>query len=392
MTDTSSNTALSPVLLSAFTTHRREATRPIAYRTDGFDEKFDDDVLFYDIFRRADGMVTLLGPPLFNLAQFIRPDSIRAMPSRQPCPFRVRRLDRQVQLIVNVPETCKALEISLDGASVEVEIRPGKAALFAGRRVLLTQSKNNELTWIRDWATFAQRFHGADAVLLYDNASDRYGTEEVEDELRRIDGIKAIQVLSWPFKFGPQGLDATRFWDSDFCQMGAWEHARWRFLADARSVQAGDVDELVLSQRGQSVFAAAENDRFGVVRYRGRWVVATDRTPPVNAGTLLRHRDYDTVMRERIARRFGLFPYDTMASAPKWTVVPKRCPPWAQWAVHRITGWLAAHRITREFSHRHFREIGSNWKYARLTRDSYDPELHEIDPVLVAHLRGEAGT
>lgn len=379
---------MSSVMLSGFTSLRREPTRPVAFRTDGFDEKFDDDVLFYDVFRRTDGLVTLLGPPLFNLESFIRPDSIRSIPDRKPCPFRVRRMDRQVQLIANVPEACKALEISLDGASIAVEIQPNMAPLFSGRRVLLTQSKNNELTWIRDWVAFAQRFHGADAVLFYDNASDRYSTEHVRDELRRLDGIKSIEVLSWPFKYGPQGLDASRFWDSDFCQMGAWEHARWRYLAEARSVQAGDVDELVLSRRGRGVFAAAENDLFGVVRYRGRWVVGTDRSPLFETGTLYRHRDYDTLLRERIARRYGIFRRDTMASAPKWTVVPRRCPASAQWAVHRITGWLAAYRISSEFSYRHFREISSNWKYTRLARDVYDSEVHEFDPVLAEHLRG----
>jgi hypothetical protein len=65
--------------------------------------------------------------------------------------------------------------------------------------------------------------------------------------------------MEWPFKYGPQGANSWDHWDSDFCQLGAWEHARWRFLQNARSAMNSDIDELVLSKSGQSVFEAAEH-------------------------------------------------------------------------------------------------------------------------------------
>lgn len=385
MTETPFSPLLSIVSLSDFSPLQREPQRPVEFRTDDFDRKFDSDVLIYDAFRRRDGKVVLLGPPLFNLEPLLRPDSIRALPGNGVCAFRYRKLDRHMQIIVEAPADCAALSLDLGGHRTEVVVGSNLSERFAGRRVLFTLSKNNDPVWIRDWVRFAQRFHGADAVLLYDNLSDRYGLETVREALSGVAGIESVEVLSWPFKYGPQGLDAWRFWDSDFCQLGAWEQARWRFLAMARSVQVGDIDELVLSKTGKSVFAAAEDDLFGTVRYRGRWVIGTDRMPPLDTARLRRHADYDTILQRRERRRFGFLPQDANACPPKWTVVPRRCPEAAQWGVHRIANWLPAARVSSAFSYRHFREINSNWKYDRLDRDAFDPALHEIDHELIGH-------
>ena len=211
----------------------------------------------------------LLGPPLCNLAPLLRRDSVRSLPDNAVRAFRHRRLDRQMQIVVDAPAGCAALALDLGGHRTEIAVRPNMAERFAGRRVLLTKTRNNDPAWVRDWAAFNVRFHGADALLLYDNLSDPAVTEAVNVELGKVVGLDVVEVVSWPFKFGPQGLDAKRFWDSDFCELGALEHARWRFLGTARSVQTGDVDELVLSKTGRSVFIAAETDPFGVVRYRG---------------------------------------------------------------------------------------------------------------------------
>lgn len=376
-------TFLSIVSLSDFSPFRREPQRPLAFRTDNFDAKFDNDVLIYDAFRRLDGKVVLLGPPLFNLARCLRRDSIRALPGRTICEFRHRKLDRHMQIIVEAPENCSAISLNLCGHHVEIAVQPNMSRLYSGCRVLFTLSKNNDTAWIRDWVAFAHRFHGANAVLLYDNLSDCQTPEAIVEALGSVAGIETVEVLSWPFKYGPQGLDARRCWDSDFCQLGALEHARWRFLADARSVQNADIDELLLSRTERSVFATAEEDRFGVVRYSGRWIIGSDQTTPAPR----RHTDYDTVLRRRTARRCGVLPYDMNACPPKWTVVPRRCPEAAQWGVHRIPNWLPAMRVNPDFCYRHFREINSNWKYDRLVRDAFDPDLHEVDEELAAHFR-----
>ncbi|MFX8481515.1 hypothetical protein ABTL74_19375, partial [Acinetobacter baumannii] len=66
--------------------------------------------------------------------------------------------------------------LRLDGplGAFTLPVQPNLSHLFAGRRVLLTLSRNNAPRWIADWIRFYATLHGADAVLLYDNASDRY--------------------------------------------------------------------------------------------------------------------------------------------------------------------------------------------------------------------------
>jgi len=370
--------------LSDFTDLRREATRPPEFRDDRFAQEFDDDTLFFETFRRTDGKVVLIGPPLFNLAQDMNRARFLSRDGATAYPFRIRTMDRQSQVIVDVPTSETTLLMDFGGSGTELQIQPCESDFFAGCRVLFTLSKNNDLAWIEDWIRFAKEIHGADAVLFYDNASTAYSPEELARTIGNIDGLRACKVVHWPFKYGPQGLDRKRFWDSDFCQLGVWEHARWRYLSAVRSAQNADVDELVLPLTGKSVFEAAEQDPFGIVRYRGRWVVGAGKRELAQGR---RHADYRTVMRKQNGVRYGVLPYDKMGSLPKWTVVPAKCPEKAQWSVHRILNWLPALRTSGDLSYRHFREINSNWKYDRTTPIAFDPELHEQDDLLMEFMK-----
>lgn len=371
-----------PVMLPAGV--RREPTRPLAHRDEDFDAKFDAETLFYDAFRGADGRIVLLGPPFLNLRQALEAMAVTARPSGAACRFALREWDRHGQILVDAPDDTTHLSLETSFGRIDIAMGPSEVDLFFGRRVLFTLSKNNRLNWIQDWIRFARDAHGADAVLFYDNGSTRYSTEELAEAIGAVGGIAVARVVSWPFKYGPQGLDAWRFWDSDYCQHGAWEHARRRFLEAAASAQNADVDEMVVSPDGRSVFEAAENDRFGIVRYRGRWVVGIGEpaeTPPDH----VRHTDFGTVQRAQMRRRFGILPRDALACPPKWTLVPSRCPDNAQWRVHTVDRWPAALRTNGAFGYRHFREINDNWKYARTRAERFDPAVHEADDLLKAH-------
>lgn len=376
-----------PVRLSDFTSMRREPTRPPDHRGGDFQALFDDDILFYDGFTLPSGKIALLGPPFFNLKPALETMTVTALPSRRPCRFRLRDMDRHGQVIVDAPEGTFALELVIGGKSITAAIQPGQPEIFAGRRVLMTLSRNNHLNWMRDWICYNRDVHGADAVLLYDNASTLYRPADILKTIAGIGGIAAARVVAWPFKYGPQGDGSGKFWDSDFCQRGVLEHARWRFLQHARSAQNSDIDELVVSHNGESVFAAAERSLFGVAAYGGRWVMGTDRTPVPLYSQQRLHRHYSAVQRPQWRRRFGLIPTDAAGCPPKWAVVPGKCPPGAQWSIHSIGGWLPSRLVSRNFSYRHFREISDGWKYDRDSRDDFDPAIHEEDPALAAAFR-----
>ncbi len=376
----------SPVMLSAFSDARREPTRPAEHRDADFDAKYDADTLFYDAFPDSDRRIVLVGPPFLNLKPALERMTLTARPSGAACSFQIRELDRHGQIHVSAPDGTTSLTLSAAFGTTEIPINPSEVDLFAGRRVMFTQSKNNHLGWIQDWVRFSRDVHGADAVLIYDNGSTAYSVADLAEALGALDGIAVARVVSWPYKFGPQGFDAKRFWDSDYGQHGVWEHGRRRFLTAAASVQCSDVDELILSRDGSSIFEAAENQRFGVCRYYGRWVMGIEGREPAPDKADKRHRDYHVVRRERPVKRFGLISIDADRCPPKWTIVPSKCPPDAQWRIHAIGGHPASRLMTDRFSYRHFREISDSWKYARTGREAFDPARHEEDRLLADHV------
>ena len=65
------------------------------------------------------------------------------------------------------------------------------------------------------------------------------------------------------------------------------------------------------------------------------------------------------------------------------TTASRRCPARAQWHVHYIFSWWVTYLSTSRFSFRHFREIGSNWKYQRISRVPFKPAIHKTDDLLL---------
>jgi hypothetical protein len=145
----------------------------------------------------------------------------------------------------------------------------------------------------------------------------------------------------------------------------------------------GDVDELVVSSDKRTAFEMAERSLAGMVRYFGLWVIGIEGvSPPAPLGGMVRHRDFDMMLLP--GKPLSKLPWSQPehGCAPKWTVVPSRLPSWAQWKVHTVGSWPPARIVSRRLCLRHFREIGTNWKYDRTQRDSFDPEKHKLDAEL----------
>lgn len=371
------------VLLPDFTTARRQPTRPVEFRDENFERQFDSTTLVYDAVDIGDRRIVLFAPPFFNLTEDLSCTSFfQGSERRQPD---IRHLDRHAQIWLKASPEGGIRAVGPLG-DVALAISSNHLDMFRDRRVIFTMSKDNPIEWIVDWVKFNCDIHGADAVLIYNNASTAYDGAALSAALRSVPGIARSVVVEWPFKYGPQGANSRDHWDSDFCQLGAWEHARWRFLQHARSVMNSDIDELVLSKFGQSVFEAAEQSRWGFVRYRGRWIVGVnDRNESEVADRLPQHRDFGILMPPNYEFSWLRGRRDTNRCLPKWTVVPGRCAPRAQWHVHSISSWLPSYLpCSRDFSFSHFREIGSNWKYQRTSRMPFDPAIHKTDELLQA--------
>jgi hypothetical protein len=373
-------------------TFRREPIRPLEHRVGNFTDRFDATTLFYDAFYSSRGdKVILLGPPFHNLTALIDEFAVTAYPSGQRCKFDAKHLDRHAQLRVTAPEGTERLSLVSPLGEFEVEPSTNRCDLFAGKRVLFTISKNNHLEWIQDWVRYHRDVHGANAVLIYDNASTEYNEKQLLQALSRVSGIDRVCVVSWLFKFGPQHI-GTQFCDSEYCHPGMFEHARWMFLENAASVMNGDVDELVVSAGGQSVFEAVERSLSGMIRYYGYWVAGVEgETRVATAEAPIRHRDFDCRVKIPPKRKWGLLPDYSDCCPPKWVVVPQRCPPGSQWLHHFIDNWPGRKRpafltTSQKFHFCHFREISTNWFENRSVRYRFDPEQHFRDEELRSKL------
>lgn len=362
----------SPIVLSPSVGLLREPTRPVDLRGANFVEEFDFTTLFFDaFFTDRPGSVLLVGPPFANLSSNLETAIFTANPSGLRCSFRTRMMDRHSQMWLEVPEDMQTIELKSRFGTFELAPAANLSFLFEGKRVLLTLSKNNRLEWIQDWARYNRDIHGADAVLFYDNQSTAYRLEDLAEALAGVSGFDQICIVQWPFKYGPQGIDLLRCWDSDFCQPGAWEHARWMFLQRCRSVLNSDIDELVVPVNDKTtVFDAAEKSWTGLVRFPGVWVIALPSDVCDETKQLIRHNDCRHYVSSKQQRKLDILrPKGELNT--KWAIVPRRCPHNSQWMAHTIYGWRGLYSnmsTDRRFCYRHFVDISDDWKRDRVAR------------------------
>jgi hypothetical protein len=350
---------------------RRIPPRAPEHRQPDYDGNFDFFTVLYDCFLSHDGSrIVCIGPPLLNLERRAAGAIERAF--RKPF-FSWgdrRRLDRNGQIWLK-PSVAEAVFEKAPFVQRALKAQPNLCAMFRGKRVLLTKSKNNDLQWICDWVRFHVANHGCNAVLFYDNGSTEYGITELIETISSVPHLDALQVVSWPYIFGPQSGPGG-IWDSDFGQYGVLEHAHHRFLAQADAVLNADVDELVVTKSGTSIFDLVHRSRTGLLNYAG---VMIDNVTSEEIGSGMgRHAQF-------IYRKRELEP-----ATRKWCVVPSRCPERSQWCVHSVADMAVDEETSSEVTHRHFRAIRTGWKYPR-TPPQRPGEEHEVDEELVGWLR-----
>lgn len=353
---------------------RRESPRDPAKRQPGYDEQFDADTLAYDVFAEPGG-TRVCGPPLLNLLEGMQ--VARWTLDGASVAAQLTDLDRTQASILSAESMGgEKVAVVWGGKRLSATVSPSQLELFEGRKVLVSKSRNNRLHWITDWARFHAVCHGVDAVLLYDNGSTDYKPSDVLKALD-IPELDVAVVVNWPFRFGPQGGLWTGMrgvpWDSDFCEYGILEHARHRFLARSATVLHQDIDELVVTHSGASVFDVLAKSGADAIRYSGRWIENINIRPD----EMLSYRS---------------FVHIDVRKAPttqKWALNSARAANALQWKTHQLAGIQVAD--TNDVAHRHFMGLTTNWKWDRLSDVTYDPAVHIRDSRLIRDLMAVFG-
>ncbi len=356
----------------------RLPARDPAMRPPEFEDRFDSLTAIYDVFwDAAYEKVTLLCPPLLSLEQDLELE-IRALPSGEGCSFEKQPGLQFVRLVLAPPPGTTALAIGSPLGRVVLAIQPNLSQLFAERKVVYTLQKNNEIAWIRDWAQFYALEHGADAVILYDNGSDRYELEEVSRALSAVRGIEEVMVVDWSFPYGAFDLRediSFNVVDSIYCQIAAFDHVRWRAAASAQALVNADLDELVVRKTEQSLFEALEVTPSGSLEFYGYWV-DNAREEGTEEPPRRRHCHYPYVTR----------PYPT-ACQSKWAVAPKRLHPAAILNIHKVVNAYSGWSV--DFCLFHFKAISTMWDHDLVRHRPRDnavvatEESHQKHPLLL---------
>jgi hypothetical protein len=337
--------------------------------------KFETRALVYDAFWHVDGKrVLLVGPPPLNLWPQVRHARYLALPSRTLLTVNYHAsASVMLTALGGSPAGTTAIEMQIAGESVKIPLQRNSSDQLAGRRILFTMSKDNELAWIREWAHYHAVLQGVDAVLLFDNGSTRYGTDEIEATLRTVKGIQHAAVISWPYRYGATDLAVlSNPYYGLFLQIASMSVALRRYSAKAYGLLNTDVDELTATPPGQTVFDLAHASPHGLVVMRGQFIEAVPTTKP--NGHVPTHRDYQS-------RRVD--PVTRLSRPKKWALDPLQSwvddldvHPYMHWIEGRP--WFGKTQPPGMF-HWHFRAINTNWKEKRTDASHLLPTDLELD-------------
>jgi len=350
----------------------RRSEKPPAVRIAEFDVRYDFDSVFYDVFWEEDGRrLRAIGPPLLNLDDELVLEFYN-WPGGQRCTYETFTHYDGMRYRIDCDAPIQSLRVVSRIGETLLAPQPNLAPYFAGLRAIVTVQQNESLTAIGDWLDFHARLHGANAVVIYDNNSDRYGRDELVDCIRASGHFRQYAVVPWNFRYGPTDhWHPLALWTSDnFCQTGALEHARQRLLSRAAGVLNADIDELVTCEGDHSVFDLLDHSQTGYLTYSGIWIEAAVTAERLQSDLPLRHRDFHHV-------RSDGYP---VAKDPKWCVAPARCHTVSEpvWHPHRVAG-ARRDALSDAVAYRHLKGINRSWFFHPAEHGLKRGEVHAVD-------------
>lgn len=367
----------------------REPHMPELARPDAFWEGFDQLGLFYDVFRDVDGKrVWFVGPNSNNLENALKNARVVGGQSGNASSLSFVKCWTTCVAYVDLPEQDNDLILEIDEQKIPASIGPSMVDNFADRRIVFCINHNNKLEWIADWAKFYQKEHGADTVVVFDNKSDAYEKKELAQTLSAIPHLKSTHVVDWPFEFGVMdkvGQEHGQNGYVRFAQPVMYMSFYLRLAKFAKSIVNVDVDELVFSAKGRSIFEFVENRVFGCAKFERFLVenVSNHRANDTHGFNSFFYRDKDRLGRQDQFK--------------KWAMAPKKVKPKNKIALpntHWLSGVWNPYPVAKDFKCYHFAGINTGWRaktqkgekpewqHERHISEPFDPSKHVKDEFL----------
>lgn len=322
----------------------RDLIAPPEHRPHDYIEKYDHKTLWYDAIWEAN-QVTLVLPKPLNFEGLLKSADIR-LDDKPATIDKFRLYRRHAVLTLPASNPVKSISVESDNWRLESPVHIAEPDLLRGLNTAVTMSKDNDLTWITDWAHFHIAHHGLEAMVFIDNESKSYGADQIFEALAGL-GLKTVIFASTPLTYGATAKPGPYRHGSTFLQTGHLNAIRRRFLTKARAVLQIDVDELVWSQ-GNSIFDLCKESRFGFVRFPGTWRCVSSIGDDVP-----RHVDHRYFRADR-----GTCPH-------KYCIDPQGRFGDLEYNPHRLEGSVIAQAFnSKKAGFWHCASITNNWKVA----------------------------
>jgi hypothetical protein len=292
-----------------------------------------------------------------NLERSVLPMWVEGAQSGVRTQIRFLKNDHVCVGYADLPRDEQELLIEVGEHSILTEIGKNNSAQFKDARIVYCINKDNDLRWVKDWAAFYVKEHGADAFIIFDNNSQTYTPLQLKVTLREVSGIKRANVINWPFKFGAVDPVAQELCKPDhilFAQRVAHMELYLRYGVLANSILNVDIDELVTSDKRRSVFDVVQQRFFGCIKF-DRYLVENAREYGT-ANDLQSFRDYYFRNKLHLGRQDK---YKKWAIAPSRLRLIQKTP--ILWT-HRIYGALNPYPTSKEFKCYHFAGITCDWR------------------------------
>lgn len=325
------------------------------YQQQNYKQLFDYNTLFADIFM-IDGAVELVGPPLLNLQPLFEKAKIFLDGKEYSGNVKIESIHRKCRITIPTTDVVSNIKLIYENCIFDRSVQPNYYGNFDNCNVLVTQSRDNPIEWIIYWIIHHMKHHNIDSVIIYDNNSILYTTDELKRKLSKISGLKNVCIINWDIPYGVTGGEHA-MWDSDFGQYQSWEHAYSRFLKKANCVIIGDIDELVVHKDGIAIPDILDSIESPVIKYKRRQIIEIKSNDTLNKyHSLLPIMHCHTHLYEK----------NKPLWAPKYAFKPKKLSVNTHLLVHDVIG--SDSTFIDGLLGRHFGALRIHWR-----QDMWDP-------------------
>lgn len=208
-----------------------------------FDETYDYDILFADVFRIGETVI-FVSPPFLNFKQTLETELLIIDENNFSYDLDFYKMDRCDIATANIPENVNKIYFYRNNNEFFEVIIKKRHTKFDDKKVICTMQKNETIERIICWITYYNLIYDIDGFIIFDNQSTDYTVDFLSDTLTKKFPNILIEIVNWNMPFGVLGPP----WDSDWSQYVFLNLCKYNFCYESKLVLNHDLDEYFVSE------------------------------------------------------------------------------------------------------------------------------------------------